>query len=171
MVNKVTLIGNLGKDPEIRRFENGSIVAKFSVATNENYRDKSGEWQQSTEWHDVVLWRGMAERAENTLKKGMMVYIEGKLTHRTWQDQDGNNRKTTEVVANYFRSLEKKGGSSGMSGTSGYFPGPNDESTTTNSSNYDDTPSYIPSEAPSIQEGEGGVGSDPNNDVNDDLPF
>lgn len=112
MVNKVTLIGNLGKDPEVRRLENGVSVARFSLATNENYKDKAGEWQTQTEWHDVVVWRNLAERAETSLKKGMMVYVEGKLSTRTWQDQEGNNRRTTEVVANYYRPLvtERKSG-------------------------------------------------------------
>lgn len=108
MVNRVILIGNLGKDPEVRRLENGAVVAKFSVATNENYRDKTGEWQKLTEWHDIVVWRSLAERAESNLKKGMMVYLEGKLTHRSWQDQDGNNRRTTEVVASYFRTVGQR---------------------------------------------------------------
>ena len=103
MVNRVILIGNLGKDPEVRRLENGAVVAKFSVATSENYKDKIGEWNTNTEWHDVVCWRNLAERAESTLKKGVQVYVEGKLTHRTWKDQDGNNRRTTEIVSNYFR--------------------------------------------------------------------
>lgn len=126
MLNRVTLIGNLGKDPEVRRLENGAVVAKFSVATNENYKDnKTGEWQTQTEWHDVVVWRQLAERAEAQLKKGAQVYVEGKLTHRSWQDQDGNNRRTTEVVANTFRLLGRKEGSEG--GGSAYFPGANDE--------------------------------------------
>ena len=103
MVNRVILIGNLGKDPEVKRLENGAVVAKFSVATSENYKDKIGEWNTNTEWHDVVCWRNLAERAESTLKKGVQVYVEGKLTHRTWKDQDGNNRRTTELVSNYFR--------------------------------------------------------------------
>lgn len=111
MINKVILIGNLGKDPEIRRLESGAVVAKFSIATSENYRDKDGNWQEQTEWHDIVVWRTLAERAEQSLKKGMTIYLEGKLTHRTWQDQDGKNRKTTEVVADYFRILDKKQGS------------------------------------------------------------
>ncbi len=123
MVNRVILIGNLGADPEVRRLENGAVVAKIRVATNESYKDKNGEWQTITEWHDVVLWRGLAERAEANLKKGFQVYIEGKLTHRTWQDQDGNNRRTTEVVANYFRSLTKRENSGGSS----YFPSADDE--------------------------------------------
>ena len=126
MVNRVILIGNLGKDPEVRRLENGAVVAKFSVATNENYRDKSGEWQQQTEWHDIVAWRALAERAESSLKKGSMIYLEGKLTHRSWQDQDGNNRRTTEVVSNYFR-LIPNAGAGGRGGNSNYFPSPDDE--------------------------------------------
>ena len=103
MVNRVTIIGNLGKDPEVRRLENGAVVAKFSVATSENYKDKSGEWQTVTEWHDVVVWHKLAEKAESTLKKGTQVYIEGKLTHRNWEDSDGNKRRSTEIVSNYFR--------------------------------------------------------------------
>ena len=108
MINKVILIGNLGKDPEVRHLESGSVVAKFSVATNESYRDKNGEWQKLTEWHDVVVWRGLAEKAERELKKGKMVYVEGKLTHRKWQDKEGVDRYTTEVVANTLRLLEKR---------------------------------------------------------------
>jgi single-strand DNA-binding protein len=107
MVNKVIFIGNLGRDPEVRRLDNGATVAKFSVATNESYKDKSGEWQTVTEWHDVIAWRDMAEKAEK-LTKGSTVYLEGKLTHRTWEDKDGNKRKTTEVVASYFRSIGGK---------------------------------------------------------------
>ena len=112
MLNKVTLIGNLGRDPEVRHFEGGSMVAKFSVATNENYKDRNGEWQTRTEWHDIVCWSGLAERAERILKKGFLVYIEGKLTTRKWQDKDGNDRYTTEIVANTFKSLEKRESSS-----------------------------------------------------------
>lgn len=108
MINKVTLIGNLGRDPEVRRLESGAVVAKFSVATNENYKDKNDEWQTRTEWHDVVVWRNLAERAERDLKKGKMVYVEGKLTHRKYQDKDGNDRYITEVVANTFRLLERR---------------------------------------------------------------
>lgn len=115
MVNKVTLIGNLGADPEVRRLENGAAVAKLSVATNENYRDKNGEWQKITEWHNVVVWRWLAERAEQYLKKGSLVFIEGKLTTRKWQDKDGNDRYTTEVVGAVMKSLDRRedGGSSG----------------------------------------------------------
>ncbi len=120
MVNKVTLIGNLGQDPEIRRLENGVAVAKFSVATTERYKDRNGEQQSQTEWHSVVVWRGLAEVAEKYLKKGKQVYVEGKLTHRKWQDKDGNNRYTTEVVANNFQMLGSRDSSSGYSSN---FPG------------------------------------------------
>ena len=154
MVNRVILIGNLGRDPEVRRLENGAVVAKFSVATNENYKDKSGEWQTQTEWHDIVVWRSLAERAESTLKKGMAVYLEGKLTHRTWQDQDGNNRRTTEVVASYFRSIGKREGSSGSN--SGYFPSANDEV----ASNVGQTSNGPSASAPDVSEA-----------ADDDLPF
>ena len=120
MVNKVTLIGNLGADPEVRRLENGVAVAKFSVATTEKYKDRNGETQSQTEWHNVVVWRQLAELAEQYLKKGRQVYIEGKLTHRKWQDKDGNNRYTTEVVANNFRMLGSREGSG--SGYTSNFP-------------------------------------------------
>ena len=108
MVNRVILIGNLGKDPEVKRLENGAVVAKFSVATSENYKDKIGEWNTNTEWHDVVCWRNLAERAEQSLKKGTQVYVEGKLTHRNWQDSDGNKRRNTEIACSYFRSISSR---------------------------------------------------------------
>ncbi len=104
MINKVILVGNLGADPEVRHLET-SVVAKLSVATNENYKDKSGEWQKITTWHNVVVWRALAENVERNYKKGMQVYVEGKLTNRKWQDKDGNDRYTTEVVGNVLRIL------------------------------------------------------------------
>jgi single-strand DNA-binding protein len=107
MVNKVILIGNAGGEPEVKDLESGAKLAQFSLATNENYRDKAGEWQQNTEWHRVVTWRTMAEKAERQVRKGTKIYLEGKLTTRKWQDKEGNDRYTTEVVANYFRVLDK----------------------------------------------------------------
>ncbi|MDG1237924.1 MAG: single-stranded DNA-binding protein [Flavobacteriales bacterium] len=105
-VNKVILVGNLGKDPEIRHLENGAAVANFSIATSENYKDrKTGEKVSQTEWHNIVAWRGLAEIAEKYLKKGHKVYIEGKLKTRTWQDQDGNNRYSTEVITDNLTML------------------------------------------------------------------
>jgi len=97
-VNKVILVGNLGKDPEVRHLDNGRAVANFSLATSETYKNKQGERVTNTEWHNVVLWTPLAEIAERFLKKGGQVYIEGKLTTRSWDDQDGNKRYTTEVV-------------------------------------------------------------------------
>lgn len=97
-VNKVILVGNLGKDPEVRHLDNGRAVANFSMATSESYKNKQGERVTTTEWHNIVLWTPLAEIAEKFLKKGNQVYIEGKLTTRSWDDQDGNKRYTTEVV-------------------------------------------------------------------------
>ncbi len=108
MVNRVTLIGNLGRDPEVRRLDNGAVVAKLAVATNENYKDSNGEWQKMTEWHTVIAWRMLAEKAEKTLKKGSLVYIEGKLTHRKYQDKEGQDKYISEVVAFVIRSLDKR---------------------------------------------------------------
>ena len=105
-VNKVILVGNLGKDPEIRHLENGATVANFSIATSENYKDrKTGEKVSQTEWHNIVAWRGLAEIAEKYLKKGQKVYIEGKLKTRSWQDQNGNNRYSTEVITDNLTML------------------------------------------------------------------
>ena len=111
-VNKVILIGNLGKDPEVRHLENGTAVANFSMATSESYKDRSsGERKTITEWHNIVLWRGLAEIAEKYLKKGDQVYIEGKLKTRSWEDKDGNTRYTTEVVGDNMTMLGIRGSS------------------------------------------------------------
>lgn len=107
-MNRVMLIGNLGKDPEQRQFESGSNKVTFSLATSERYQDKEGNWQETTEWHDIVLWRNQADNAMKLLKKGNTIFLEGKLTHRTWQDAEGKNRKTTEVVGSMFRVLERR---------------------------------------------------------------
>lgn len=107
-VNKVILIGNLGKDPEVRHLENGTIVANFPIATSETYTDRTtGERRENTDWHDIVLWRGLAEIAEKYLRKGQKVYIEGKLKKRSWQDKDGNTRYTTEVVGDELTMLSR----------------------------------------------------------------
>jgi len=98
-VNRVILIGNLGKNPEIRSLEGGVKVANFSLATTETYKGKNGEKVESTEWHNIVLWRGLAEVAESYLKKGNSVFIEGKIRTRDWTDKDGNKRYTTEIIA------------------------------------------------------------------------
>jgi single-strand DNA-binding protein len=108
-INKVILVGNLGKDPEVRYLEGGTAVANFPVATSETYKDRnSGERKTNTEWHNIVVWRGLAEIAEKYLKKGAQIYLEGKLRTRQWQDKDGNTRYTTEVVAENLQMLGKK---------------------------------------------------------------
>ncbi|NJC27900.1 single-stranded DNA-binding protein [Neolewinella antarctica] len=166
MVNKITLIGRLGADPEIRTLESGVAVGKFGLATSENYKDRSGEWQEQTEWHDVVVWRQAAERAQRSLTKGCMVYVEGKLTHRKWQDKEGNNRKTTEVVANYFRVLNNPNKSDDNRPSSGepdnYAPADLQTTTTT-------TPASQPTAASSEPAPTGGGGK--NFDDEEDLPF
>ncbi len=107
-VNKVILIGNLGKDPEIRRLENGVVIASFPLATSETFTDKStGEKRETTDWHDIVLWRGLAEVAEKYIRKGTKVYIEGKLKKRSWQDKEGNNRYLTEIVGDELTILSR----------------------------------------------------------------
>lgn len=111
-VNKVILIGNLGKDPEVRYLDSGVVVANFSLATTENYKNKEGERVSLTEWHNIVLWRGLAEVAEKWLKKGSSVYIEGKIRNRKWEDKEGNTRYTTEILGDNMTMLGKKEDSS-----------------------------------------------------------
>jgi single-strand DNA-binding protein len=123
MLNKITLIGNLGKDPEIRTLENGTKVGTFSLATNENYRDKNENWQTLTEWHNIVVWRYLAEKAEREFKKGGLVYVEGKMTYRKYKDKDGVERTIAEIVASTVQSLERKENS----GLKSSFPGTMDE--------------------------------------------
>ena len=107
-VNKVILIGNLGKDPEVRYLENGATVANFPIATSETFTDKNtGEKREVTDWHDIVVWRGLAQVVEKYVRKGHKVYIEGKLKKRSWQDQEGNTRYATEVVADELTMLSR----------------------------------------------------------------
>lgn len=107
-VNKVILIGHLEKDPEVRKLDANSTIAKFSLATTEAFKTKDGNWVDQTEWHNIVMWRGLAERAERDLKKGMLIYLEGKIRTRSWEDKEGNKRYTTEVVVDSFLLLEKR---------------------------------------------------------------
>ncbi|MBV9567433.1 MAG: single-stranded DNA-binding protein [Hyphomicrobiales bacterium] len=120
-VNKVILIGNLGKDPEVRRLNSGDPVVSLRIATSENWRDKAtGERKERTEWHDVVIFNeNLGKIAEQYLKKGSKVYVEGQLQNREWQDQQGNKRRSTEVVLQRFRGeltlLDSRGGGPGAS--------------------------------------------------------
>ncbi|MCF8256362.1 MAG: single-stranded DNA-binding protein [Flavobacteriales bacterium] len=142
-VNKVILVGNLGADPEVKTLESGTKVATIRLATTERYKDRDGNPQERTEWHNVVLWRGLAEITEKYLKKGRQVYIEGSLQTRKWTDQNGADRYTTEIIA---REMNMLGGTGGAGA---------DSSPASNSS------SHQVSEPPQQPIGE----------IDDDLPF
>ena len=125
-VNRVILIGNLGKDPDMQFLEGNIGVAKFSLATTETYKDRSGKLISQTEWHTVVLWRGLAELAQKYLHKGSLVYIEGRLKTRSWEDKDGNKKFATEIVGDNLIMLDKRSdgsqsnpGAEGMEGIGG----------------------------------------------------
>jgi single-strand DNA-binding protein len=107
-LNKVTLIGNLGKDPEIQTLEGNIKVAKFSLATSESYKDSNGQNQSTTDWHSIVLWRGLADLAEKYLHKGSLVYVEGKLKTRSYDDKEGQKKYVSEIVAENILLLDKK---------------------------------------------------------------
>jgi single-strand DNA-binding protein len=108
-VNKVILVGRLGRDPETRYTGGGQAVANFSVATDESYKDKNGERQKRTEWHKIVVWGKQAEIAQQYLKKGSLIFIEGRIQSREWQDKEGQKRTSFEIVANNFRMLGGRG--------------------------------------------------------------
>lgn len=107
-VNKVILVGNLGKDPELKYLEGNIARANFTMATSEFHKDKNGNKIEQTEWHNIVLWRSMAESAEKLLKKGTQIYLEGKLQTRQWTDKDGHKRNITEIVGESFLVLQKR---------------------------------------------------------------
>ncbi len=109
-VNKVILIGNLGSDPELKYTPNGTAVATFSIATNERWKDKEGNFKDHTEWHRIVAWRKLAEIVGEYLKKGSQVYVEGRLRTRTWEDQNGMKRTSTEIVADSMQMLGRREG-------------------------------------------------------------
>ncbi len=123
MVNKVIIVGRLGRDPEIRYTSSGTPVASFSVATDEKWTGQDGNRQSRTEWHNVVAWSRLAEICEQYLKKGKLVYIEGRLQTREWDDKDGKKRRTTEIIANTMQMLSSRGDDESM-GNNGYGKGP-----------------------------------------------
>ena len=116
-VNKAILLGNLGKDPEIRRLDDGRAVANFFIATSESYKNKAGERVTNTEWHNIVLWSPLAEIAENYLKKGSQVYIEGKISNRSYEDKDGVKKYISEVVGRDITLLGRAPDSAGQNQT------------------------------------------------------
>lgn len=117
-LNKVMLIGNLGKDPEVRFTASGQAVASFSLATSEKFKGKSGEMEERTEWHNITLWGKLAEIAGEYLSKGKTIYVEGRLQTRKWQDKNGNDRYTTDIVGEKMQMLSPKGERSGGGDTS-----------------------------------------------------
>lgn len=153
MINKVTLIGHLGANPEIRTLESGAMVARFTLATSESYKDKNNNWQKNTEWHRIVLWRQLAERSSNQLQKGDLVLVEGKISYREWKDAEGNNRNTTEILANSFRRLARK--EENAQGNSQYNNNYNNSSSSGDSNN---TPEKV-------------IAVNTDDDAPNDLPF
>ena len=107
-VNKVILIGRLGKDPEVRKINATTTVCNFPLATNESYKNQDGSYTEQTEWHNIVMWRGVAERAERILKKGSTIFVEGKLRTRSWEDKENHKRYTTEILVENFQLLDKR---------------------------------------------------------------
>src|SRR3974390_1427544 len=120
MINKVILVGRVGKDPEVRHLDNNATVARFTLATNETYKNKNGEKITNTEWHNIIVWRSLAEIAGRYIKKGTMLYVEGKIRTRSWDDKDGNKRYTTEIEADNFQMLSAR--SDEMSGAGSSAP-------------------------------------------------
>jgi single-strand DNA-binding protein len=159
-LNKATLIGNLGKDPEVRAIPSGAKVANFSIATTESYTDKNGQKVDKTEWHNIVMWRGLAEVAEKYLRKGSQVYIEGRIQTRSWDDQNGQKKYMTEIVADNMVMLGRpnsQGGAPSGGGSYGNEGAPRSE------------PAMNPSR--SSGRGEGGYSSSMPPAAEDDLPF
>jgi single-strand DNA-binding protein len=117
-VNKVILVGNVGKDPETRYLDEATAITKFSMATSETYKNKAGERISNTEWHNIVLWRGLAQVAEKYVKKGTQIYIEGRIKTRSYDDQEGNKKYITEIVGDQMQLLSRKPDESGEQGGS-----------------------------------------------------
>ncbi|HPX75153.1 MAG TPA: single-stranded DNA-binding protein [Bacteroidales bacterium] len=167
-LNKVMLIGRLGKKPEVNYIQPDLPVAKFSLATSEYYKDKTGNRIENTEWHNIVAWRGNAKFAENYLNKGMLVYIEGKLQTRRWESQEGTARYVTEIVVDILRVLERRENRE-------YNQNPQTQNTDANKTSYEDSNSKNTFSESSRQESQDFI---PDDDVfgsddlgNDDLPF
>lgn len=164
-LNRVTLVGNLGQDPEIRYLENGVAVGRFSLATSERYQDGEGNWQnRPPEWHNIVVWRNLAERAEKELKKGMAVYVEGQINYRTYDDKDGVQKKITDILARSFRAfVDVRTGGGGSFPSAEHDPFAHREASSTPPAN--NPPAAKKVESPSVEDNTGG------DEMGDDLPF
>ena len=141
-VNKVILVGRLGADPEVRTLESGTKVSSIRLATSERYKDRNGNQQEATEWHNVVLWRGLADITEKYLKKGDQVYVEGRIKTRKWTDKDGNDRYSTDIVANEMTMLG--GASSGGGGQQSSAPASNQNQVNEPAASLDDIDDDLP---------------------------
>lgn len=167
-LNKVMLIGNLGRDPEVRMTPSGSKVASFSIAVTERFKDRNGQQQEKTEWVNIVLWRRQAEIAEQYLRKGSQIFIEGKLQTQSWDDPNGQKRYKTEVVGSNFQMLGGRGGQGGGAmGGQGGGQGGYDQGGFDSGPSYDQGPDF---NAPSSNSSD--FGSDfPPAPQDDNLPF
>jgi len=153
-VNKVILMGNLGRDPEVRFMPNGDAVCNFSIATTDSWKDKAGERQEKTEWHNIVMYRRLAEIAGEYLKKGRPVYLEGRLQTRKWQTKEGQDRYTTEVIADSMQMLGGRDGAPSQESQPSsqpeardefdQTPSRNNQSGSSNSSSFDEFEDDIP---------------------------
>ncbi len=145
-LNKVMIIGNLGRDPEMRYTPSGQAVTQFTVAVNRNYKGQDGNWQEETEWFRVVAWAQLGERVAENLRKGMKVYVEGRLQTRQWEDQQGQKRYTTELIANQVTNLDRRPREEGESGFAPPFPAdarPSGSSPVRRDAQSDDAPSDL----------------------------
>lgn len=177
-LNKVLLIGNLGRDPEVRYMSNGEAVANFSIATTDSWKDKSGQKQEKTEWHNIVMYRRLAEIAKDYLKKGSSVYLEGRIQTRKWQDKNtGQDRYTTEIIADQMQMLGGRSGSAASyGGQDGGQDGGYEQSGGYDQGGYSSAPAAAPAPAP--RQAPAAAPSRPaaparNNfdDFEDDIPF
>ena len=123
-LNKVLLIGNVGKDPEIRHLQGGATVATITLATSERYKDRNGETREITEWHTIIAWRQLADLAENYIRKGSQIYVEGRIRSRSWDDQNGQKRYVTEIQADAIQLLGRRGDNAGAAPQQGQHQQP-----------------------------------------------
>ncbi len=168
-LNKVLLIGNVGKDPEVRNLESGAKTASFALATSERYKDRSGETREMTEWHNIVAWRGLADLAEKYIRKGSQIYVEGRIRSRSYTDRDGNTKYITEIQADAIQLLGRKSDNPATQndgGNYGHQGGYGNQGSYGNQGGYS-APAHrpasaaAPAPAPFVEEGDAG----------DDLPF
>lgn len=164
-VNKVILVGNLGRDPEVRYMPNGEAVCNFSIATTDNWKDKNGQKQERTEWHNIVMYRKLAEIAGEYLKKGRPVYVEGRLQTRKWQTKEGQDRYTTEIIADQMQML---GGRDSGGSNASY-----DDMNQDQDSSQSGAPARqsAPSSAPAVQAAKPAAGGSSFDEFDDDIPF